>query len=158
MCPLCNMQNLFLFSAEYQSSRIICWNINLYFFSVSPVNPWRWLTVEIVRGSCLFWGFFGFLLLCFLGAGGEKEHGKERWWSGGGWKVNWFPGSGKSGGEQDQGFCKLWEQTLHSLTLLWEVLSRWKVFLQKLGFRHWDFLPPWLFSCPKGDIEAELSS
>ena len=139
MCPLCNTQNLFLFSAEYQSSRIICWNINLYFFSVSPVNPWRWLTVEIVRGSCLFWGFFGFLLLCFLGAGGEKEHGKERWWSGGGWKVNWFPGSGKSGGEQDQGFCKLWEQTLHSLTLLWEVLSRWKVFLQKLGFRHWDF-------------------
>ena len=114
------------------------------------------MTVEKGRGSCLFWGFFGFLLLCFLGAGGEKEHGKERWWSGGGWKVSWFPGSGKRG-EQDQGFCRLWEQTLHSLTLLREVMSRWKVF-QKLGSRHWDFLPQWLFSCPKGDIEAELTS
>lgn len=103
-------------------------------------------------------GIFWFPFALLLGGWWEKEHGKERWWSGGGGKVNWFPGSGKSGGEQDQGFCKLWEQTLHSVTLLREVMSRWKVFLQKLGSRPWDFLPPWLFSCPKGDIEAELTS
>ena len=72
--PLYNMQNLFLFSAEYQVGRVIHWNIILYFvscISLFPVNPWRWLTGKI-EGHGL-----SFLLLVWLWFlfGGEGRTG-----------------------------------------------------------------------------------
>lgn len=144
------MQNLFLFSAEYQSGMIIYRDIILYFvsyISLFPVNPWRWLTVKMERGGIIF--IFNFIY--FILGEENKNMGSKAEWAG--FKqVNWFPWSGKSGDEQGQGFWKYPRLCCRK----WQVPRL--VYLDKVKYRHWNFLPWWIFSCSKNDMQAELTS
>lgn len=122
------MQNLFLFSAEYQSGRLIYRNIILYFvlwIFLFPVNPWRWLTIKMKKGRMIF--FAVAWVSVFISGEGNRNMGSREGWAGSK-IVDWFSWSRKSGNEQGQGSTSIPDRAAGS-----EVLpegytrTRWKI-------------------------------
>lgn len=116
-------------------------------YSVSPCWSMKMADSQDKRKWVLVW--FG-----LVSGGGGQERGKERL-AVREWKVNRFPRSRKSGVNKVSDSVRRGAYTLLPGCAAGRRRSQ-RVFLQKLECRHWDFLPQWLFSCPKDDMKAEV--